>query len=146
MLGSDETAESVLVLAPRGKDAERAARALTGGRIRNRICRDLIEVAQRFEELTNAIIIAEEALIPEQVLIFLDLLKRQPPWSDVPVIILTAPDGGERASIPALEVFGPAANVTLLERPLSAMTLVAATKVSLRARRRQREVRDLLRQ
>src|SRR6266436_365857 len=64
--------------------------------------------------------------------------------SDIPVIILTAPGGGDRASLQALEIFGPAANVTLLERPLRAVTLVAAVKVALRARNRQFQVRDLI--
>ena len=46
----------------------------------------------------------------------------------------------------ALDIFGPRANVTLLERPLRTVTLVSTMKVALRARRRQREVRDLIRE
>ena len=47
-------------------------------------------------------------------------------------------------STTALEIFGSAANVTLLERPLRKVSLVATVKLALRARRRQREVRDLI--
>src|SRR6185295_15814430 len=46
----------------------------------------------------------------------------------------------------ALEIFGSSANVTLLERPFHAMTLVSTIRVAARARRRQRQVRDLIEQ
>lgn len=146
MSGVEEVESAVLVLAPRGKDAEHAAGALNAAAIETVVCRDLIELAQYVDDLTNAIIIAEEALIPSDLLILLDVLGQQPPWSDLPLIILTSPGGGDHASVQALEIFGPAANVTLLERPLRSVTLVAAAKFALRARRRQREVRDLLQQ
>src|SRR3954447_8377326 len=146
MSAAEEVESAILVLAPRGKDAENAANALANAAIEAVICRNLIELAQNFDDLTNAIVIAEEALVPSDLLILLDVLGQQPPWSDIPVIILTAPGAGEHASVQALEIFGPAANVTLLERPLRSVTLVAAAKVALRARRRQREVRDLLQQ
>jgi PAS domain S-box-containing protein len=142
----EKVESAVLVLAPRGKDAEHAAAALSAAAIETVVCPNLVELAQDVDDLTNAIIIAEEALVPSDLLILLDVLGQQPPWSDLPLIILTAPGGGDHASVQALEIFGPAANVTLLERPLRAITLVAAAKFALRARRRQREVRDLLQQ
>lgn len=135
---------TVLVLAPRGQDARLAADALELERIAAEICGSLSEIAQRFNDETNALLIAEEALVAEQLPLLLGRLKQQPPWSDIPVIILSAAGGGDRASVQALETFGPAANVSLLERPLRAVTLVAAVKAALRARRRQRQVRDLI--
>lgn len=135
---------SVLVLAPRGQDASLAASALRRAELPVEICSDLLQVAQRFNDQTNVLLIAEEALLPTQLPMLLERLREQPAWSDVPVIILTAPGGGDRASVQALRVFGPAANVSLLERPLRIVTLVAALKTASRARRRQWEVRDLL--
>jgi PAS domain S-box-containing protein len=146
MPGGDEAAGAVLVLAPRGRDAELAAATLKKTGIAARVYKNLAELAQGLGESTNAVLIAEEGLVPSELLLLLDVLGQQPTWSDIPVIILTAPGGGDRASLQALEIFGPAANVTLLERPLRAVTLVATVKVALRARRRQREVRDLLQQ
>ncbi|HVG38544.1 MAG TPA: ATP-binding protein, partial [Pyrinomonadaceae bacterium] len=61
-----------------------------------------------------------------------------------PLILLTGSGGGDEMSRRALEIFGPKAHVTLLERPLQAVTLVSTLQVALRARRRQYEVRDLL--
>ena len=139
-----EDSGAVLVLAPTGRDANLASDALKQARIAAVICSDLVDLTRRLGEETNAVLVEEEALIPDQSSLLLDELRRQPTWSDVPVIILTVAGGGDRASTQALELFGPAANVTLLERPLRTVTLIAAVKVALRARRRQREVRDLI--
>jgi PAS domain S-box-containing protein len=137
---------TVLVLAPTGKDAELAARALTGAGINAETCNRVADMVGRLDDSTNALLIAEEALLPSELSLLLDDLGQQPPWSDLPVIVLTAPGGADRNSLQILEIFGPSANVTLLERPLRAVTLIAAVKVAVRARRRQREVRDLLQQ
>lgn len=139
-----ERTGTVLVVAPKGRDAQLAAGALERGGISVTVSPDVGEIAQHFTDETDALVIAEEALLPKQLPLLLDKLRRQPPWSDIPVIILTAPGGGDRASAQALEVFGPATNVSLLERPLRMVTMVAAVKVAMRARRRQRQVRDLI--
>lgn len=139
-----EAAGTVLILAPEGQDARLAASVLEEVQIAVQICHDLVEMAQRLSEETNALLLEEEVLVPAKLGALLDKLHGQPAWSDVPLIMLIAPGGGDRASTQALEIFGPAANVTLLERPLHAITLVAAVQVALRARRRQRQVRDLI--
>jgi PAS domain S-box-containing protein len=146
MPGGDEARGEVLVLTPRGRDAELAAAALAKAGIKTQLCPTLGDLASRLNDSTNALLIAEEALSAADLLLLLEQLGRQPPWSDVPVIILTVSGGGDQASMRALEIFGPAANVILLERPLRGVTLIATLKMALRARRRQREVRDLLQQ
>jgi PAS domain S-box-containing protein len=144
MRNDDAGPGAVLVLSPRGKDAELAASALHNARLPAQICQDLIDLTSRLTDETNALLISEEGLVRDQLPELLAKLKAQPPWSDIPVIILTATGGGDRASVQALEVFGPAANVTLLERPLRSVTLIAAVKVAVRARTRQLQVRDLI--
>lgn len=146
MPGGADATSAVLLLAPTGRDAQLASRALQQAEIQVRVCDTLANLAQQLSESSNALLIAEEALLPADLLLLLDALGRQPPWSDIPVIILTSPGGGEGRSAHALEIFGPAANITLLERPLRSVTLVAAVKVALRSRRRQREVYDLIQQ
>src|SRR5437868_1071431 len=141
---ADHLPSAVLVLSPHGQDAEQAAGALEGAGIHATICKDLVELTNRLGEETHALLIAEEALLPEQLPALLNQLRQQPTWSDVPVIILTGPGTGDRGSVEAVEIFGPAANVTLLERPLRPVTLIAAVKVAMRARTRQLQVRDLI--
>ncbi|HSH37791.1 MAG TPA: PAS domain-containing protein, partial [Chthoniobacterales bacterium] len=112
--------------------------------IRSEICGDLNELTQRLGDETGAVLLAEEALHPRYTPRLLSRLNAQPPWSDLPLLILTDRHGEEAASVRILRLFGEAANVTLLERPLGSLTLVSTARTALRARRRQHEVRELL--
>jgi PAS domain S-box-containing protein len=136
----------VLIVAPLGKDAALAAELLRKHEIASRICADIGEAAREFGETTDAILLAEEALAAPERTRLLEALHDQPAWSDVPVVVLTTVGGSERISRETIDVFGPAGNVTLLDRPLHSVTLVSALRVALRARQRQREVRELLEQ
>ncbi len=136
----------VLILAPTGKDSALAVATLEQSEIAAAACADLPELAARFGESTNAILVAQESLVTSDLPVLLDLLSHQPAWSDIPVIILTSSGGTGAVSLRALEIFGPSANVTLLERPFRVVTFLSTIRVALRARRRQREVRDLLAQ
>lgn len=141
----DSDAEGiVMVLAPAGQDSQLAASFLKDARIAVHVCTDLADLVERLDDEANAALIAVEALARAKGSLLLDALRKQPPWSDIPVIILTASGGNEGTSAAAMEIFGSAANVTVLERPLREVSLVATVKVALRARRRQREVRDLI--
>ena len=136
----------VLLLAPTRSDAAVAARVLEKADVITKVCSNLVDLAQELNESTDALLVAEEALVPDELLVLLDALAEQPPWSDVPIIVLTSSAGSEGISRHALEIFGPNANVTLLERPLHATTLVSSMQVAARARRRQRQLRDLIEQ
>ncbi|HEX4665824.1 MAG TPA: ATP-binding protein [Chthoniobacterales bacterium] len=146
MKSDDDFEGAVLVLAPTGKDSGLAVATLGQAEIRAKACADLQELAARCGEATDALLIAQEALVTSELPILLDALARQPAWSDIPLIILTSSGGSDEISLRALEIFGPSANVTLLERPFRVVTLLSTVRVALRARRRQREVRDLLAQ
>lgn len=136
---------AVLVVAPLGKNAELAAAALQRENIQAEPLRSVAEACHRLDATTHAIILAEEAVTAAEVELLLQRLDEQPPWSDVPLIILTS-RGGEEASRKVLSIFGRRANVTLLERPLHPVTLLSATRAALRARSRQFELRDVLEQ
>lgn len=134
----------VLVVAPTGKDAALAESVLLAAGIPARSFRRLTEAAAVIDDKTAALVIAEEALVVSEVAVLREKLEQQPPWSDIPVIILTSSAGGDQASLRALDIFGARINLTLLERPLRTITLVSSLRVALRARQRQHEVRDLL--
>jgi signal transduction histidine kinase len=90
-------------------------------------------------------LLTEEALELPQVSGLLEALKAQPAWSELPLIILTS--GGESRLAKLLDLVAAAAgSVTLLERPMSAATLLRSVQVAVSSRRRQYHVRDLLRQ
>jgi signal transduction histidine kinase/ActR/RegA family two-component response regulator len=90
----------------------------------------------------GAILVAEEALTPQAVRELAEMIAAQPAWSDVPVIVFSHGQSSDEL-LKALEALG---NVTILERPVRISTMTSAVRAALRARRRQYEVRDLLRQ
>ena len=146
MKRNDDFSSVVLVLAPTGKDGLLAVATLRKAGIAADAYPSLAELARRCDESTDSILIAQEALIPSELPILLEVLSRQPAWSDIPVIVLTSGGGSDAFSLRALEIFGPSASITLLERPFRVVTLLSTVRVALRARRRQREMRDLLAQ
>lgn len=145
MTSPDPPAATVLVVAPTGKDAPLAAEVLRGAGITAEVCPSLDALCGQLGDGTGAVLLAEEALIGSAVPQLTSRLAEQPAWSDIPLIVLTT-GGRAEGSFPVIDVLGPSGNVTLLERPLRTVTLVSTVQVALRARRRQFEVRDLLRQ
>jgi PAS domain S-box-containing protein len=140
-----ENAGLVLILTPTGRDAALAAEALGEAGIASEICADLAQLSARIGEDAAAVLLAEEALSAAELPQFLERLEAQPPWSDLPLLILSTPGQREdTASVEILKLFGPSGNVTLLERPLRSIVLVSTVQVALRARRRQYEVRNLI--
>ena len=146
MTSAENSSGAVLIVAPIGKDASLAAELLRKSGVSAEVCPSLSDLAARIGSNTNAVLIAEEALVSAQIPVLMAALEQQPSWSDVPVIVLTSAGPSENVGLRILEIFGPKANITLLERPLRSVTLLSTLTVALRSRRRQREVRDLLEQ
>lgn len=129
--------ERVLVLAPQPIDEalDQALSALAGAECL--VCSDADELARRVDENTGALVITDEALAGG-VRPLLEALQRQPSWSDVPILILL-----DRAALASsARVIDLLGNVMILERPVRAATLVSALRSSIRARRRQYDLRS----
>gem|GEM_PF-1783864 len=135
--------ERVLVLAPVGQDARAMANLLTGHGMETEICRNPAECIVSMGEGAGAAILTEEVLELEGAFDLLEILRAQPAWSELPLIILTT--GGESRLTRLLESAASAAgSITLLERPIGTATLLRSVEVALNSRRRQYQVRDLL--
>lgn len=134
----------ILVVAPRGKDAALTCDLLTRSGIDCEVCRDLQSAADSDLLDAGALIVAEEALSLEIIRGLADRISQQPPWSDFPLIILTAAGQVTDSSIRRSAVREPLGNVLLLERPVRPETLISTVHNALRARRRQYEMRDQL--
>jgi len=91
---------------------------------------------------TGCIVLVEEALAEPEVDAFHAALRAQPPWSDLPLILIAGQ--GSALSELVQGLFPQSGNVTLLQRPIHAVSLVSAVNVALRARGRQLQVRELL--
>jgi PAS domain S-box-containing protein len=88
----------------------------------------------------GCLLVAEAKLAGPTGDVLCDLVARQPPWSDVPIVVLTD-EAGETAASAALERLG---SVILLDRSVRTATLTSAIRAALRARERQYEVRQRL--
>ncbi|MBV8431311.1 MAG: response regulator [Solirubrobacterales bacterium] len=144
--GPEHLDQRVLLLTPTGRDAELACQVLTREGFGCEICEDVAALGARVEAGAGVALVAKEALLASTAEPLVAALGRQEPWSDLPLIVLTG--GGETnpAGLRLLETIRPLGNVTLIERPLRIMTLVSAVRAALAARRRQYQVRDLLRE
>ncbi len=135
-------ASTFLVLAPDGRDAEVIRLVLGEVGLKTRVCPDLRALCHGLAEDVTAVILSEIALasgMDELVA----CLQAQPPWSDLPVLVLTA--RGQRSATRARwALFQRLGNVTLLDRPLHAETLQSAAQSAARTRLRQYRTRSHL--
>jgi signal transduction histidine kinase len=137
--------ERVIIIAPVGQDAEAMAGLLDAQGFETQICNGSDEYSRQITDRAGALLLTEEALESPQGSLLLGAVKAQPPWSELPLIILTS--GGESRRAGLLNLAAEAAgSVTLLERPISTLTLMRSVQVALRSRRRQYQVRDLVTQ
>jgi signal transduction histidine kinase len=137
------TSERVLVVAPTGADAANIGRVLRQAKLHVLIRPDANTAATKLLE-SGTLLVAEEALRLEHRASLVAVIEGQPPWSDVPVLIIASGASINRWATESLRLFGPRSNVSLIVRPLQAATLVAAVNAALRVRRRQYQLRDLL--
>jgi two-component system, chemotaxis family, CheB/CheR fusion protein len=138
-----ELAGRVLIVAPLGRDASVMASLLAEHGCETSICNGAREARSQLALGAGALILTEEALEREHMAELFAALEAQPPWSELPLIVLTG--AGESRFARLLELLADAAgSITVLERPIGTLTLVRSVQVALRSRRRQYQVRDLL--
>ncbi|MFL5579829.1 MAG: sensor histidine kinase [Gemmatimonadaceae bacterium] len=142
--GAPEGTHRIAVLTPTGRDGVMAERVLGNAGLATSACRDMPSLCAMLGTGVGAVIVAEEALGPRALGSLVGVLDEQPPWSDVPVVILTGEGELSRAIPSALQAIASRANVTLLERPVRLATFVTVLRSALRARQRQYDVRDHL--
>jgi signal transduction histidine kinase len=136
----------VLVMTPTGRDAALVCELLERVEIPCSPCDSWESLLAQIDAGAGAVLAAEEALTADLVVQLSESLKRQPTWSDFPVLLLTEAGAVSAASLRRREMQKPLGNVLLLERPIRPETLVSTVKTALRARRRQYELRDHLHQ
>ena len=136
--------QRILLLAPTANDARLAAEVLRIAGLVPEICSDMHSLCAEIECGVGAILLAEETLNPDSEACLIKALAQSPPWSDVPVAIITSGDEGNQNWLRRLRALEQSGNVILIERPFQPETLVSTFDVALRARQRQYQVRDLL--
>ena len=139
-VGHESLETRVLLLAPTVTDGELTHAILTRADVACVTCPDQAQVCEQLTVGAGAVLIAEEAVHGGDGGLA-EWLGRQPPWSDLPVLILARAGASSAAVAWAMEKFG---NVTVLERPARVAALVSAVRSALRARQRQYQLRDQL--
>jgi two-component system, sensor histidine kinase len=132
----------VVIVSPNEADSVLAAGFLEGDGVEPVRCASLAQAARLVGPGYGCVVLVEEALVEPDVQIFQDAVHAQPPWSDLPLLLIAAQDSSLSTLVE--RVFPRAGNVSLLQRPLHPVSLVSAVTMALRARQRQYQVRDLL--
>jgi len=140
---SEAGAAPVLIFAPTGRDAPTAADLLRRAGIVARICAGHAALGAELDQAA-AVLLAEEGLVGQPLDALCDWVGRQPPWSDLPFVMLTSRRDDRRVRAWRAEQIRCLGNVALIERPVQPITLVSVVQTALRARRRQLEIRALL--
>ena len=137
-------ARNIGILAPYGRDAVVISELLRGAGIGSLINATIDEIiAAVADGSADAAMIAEEAFGQPGLNAMTAWLQTQPPWSDLPILLLTKRVGNIAHQSDLAARLG---NVTVLERPLSPIMLISASQAALRARARQREAENHIRQ
>jgi signal transduction histidine kinase/CheY-like chemotaxis protein len=132
--------DQVVVLAPTGRDAKLTCDILLNAGLPARSCASISEVIEHVHGHCGALLLAEEALTPSALQLLEPALDAQPPWSDIPLLVLAGSEFSNSATRP-LNVLGPLRNVLILERPVRRLIFIRAVEVAMRSRRRQFEMR-----
>jgi signal transduction histidine kinase/CheY-like chemotaxis protein len=136
--------DRVLVYAPVGRDGPAIVDVLSRAGVLAHACADPAGLIDEIKQGAAAAFVAEEGLFGRDLTALSHWVASQPAWSDLPFIVLTSRQEQPLVTAWRQQLVSTLRNVSLLERPVQAITLSSAVQAALRARRRQYEVRDLL--
>jgi signal transduction histidine kinase/CheY-like chemotaxis protein len=130
-----------LVMAPGGRDAEVAEALLHEAGARPSICWSLPDVHAALGDTICCVVLSEDAVRDADLGGLGGWVADQPPWSDLPVVVLVDRDGGAGRDPLARHLRDMLGNVSFLERPFHPTSFISMIHVALKARRRQHTAR-----
>ncbi|MDP9066237.1 MAG: hybrid sensor histidine kinase/response regulator, partial [Pseudomonadota bacterium] len=129
----------VLILPATRRDGEVTRALLERAELSCFECDDARALAAEVDIAVGAMLLTDAAFHDPDTQELLAVLSRQPPWSDVPAVLLCRT--GHQSTI-AEKFLKSLRDVTVLERPTSSRTLLSSVQAALRARARQYQLRD----
>jgi PAS domain S-box-containing protein len=129
---------------PHGRDAPLAVTLLNEADIPATTCPDISTLSASLGPDTTFVVVSEEAMRPLDFGSMRAWISAQPPWSDLPFIILTQRGGGPESNPSAARLLEALGNASFLERPFHPTTFTSMARTALKARLRQYEARDRL--
>ncbi len=134
--------DQVLILAPYRRDAVYLGQLLAEYDMAVTTCASAEELAGHLVSGPGVFVTTHEALTPALIDIVAKHLSAQPPWSEMPIVVLldrASPNSRIRGKLAAA---WPRSRQLFYQRPLTQVELVSGIQSALLARMRQREVRD----
>ncbi len=129
----------IVICAPTGQDASLTARVFESVGLDCIISVSPGDLLDQLSQGAGALLLVEEAISGTALRPLAEYVAAQPTWSDIPILLLTR-SGADSVDVQrAVEHLG---NVTVLERPVRTIALIAAARTAIRARERQYQVRD----
>ncbi|WP_457391632.1 hybrid sensor histidine kinase/response regulator [Roseateles sp. P5_E1] len=129
--------ERVIVLAPTARDGDVTRRLLAEAGIDVAVCQGWRHAEELMHEGAGALMVTDAAFADAGFAVLLNVLERQPAWSNLPVVALCR-HGLEAPGLREARL----RNLTVLDRPTSTRVMVSAVRTALRGRRWQYQIRD----
>jgi signal transduction histidine kinase len=143
-MATNASSANVLILAPVGRDAVACAKLVEQADLSPRVCGDVSDLIARLDRHADVVLLTEEALYGKALDSLEAWVAAQPPWSDMPFVVLTNHNEGARFTQFRRDLVRKLRNIAFLERPMQAISLQAAVLTAERGRARQYEARAYL--
>jgi signal transduction histidine kinase len=143
-MAADVLRANVLVLAPVGRDAAACAKLVEDVGLTAKVCSDVPDLVAELGLHADVVLIAEEAFYGKAIDPVEAWVIGQPPWSDLPFVVLTNHNEGVRFTQFRRDLVRKLRNVSFLERPMQAISLQTAVLSAERSRSRQYQARAYL--
>ena len=133
----------VWLFAPVGRDAELLRTNMRRGD-GLRVAKDAAHLAAGLGEPdeVGVLVMTQEALHADVIDVLSDHLRRQPPWAELPILLLVDPIGNTMSALGRFQEALPRTKVLVLQRPVRMSELETAVDTLRRSRRRQYRVRS----
>jgi signal transduction histidine kinase/ActR/RegA family two-component response regulator len=128
----------VLLLPATRRDAEVTGAMLARADLAYRLCQNGADLAEQLQQGGGVILLTDAVFNDPDIEAILRVIQQQPPWSDIPSVLLCRP--GAKSKI-ATDVLRSMRNVTVLDRPTALRTLITSLRAAIRARERQYRMR-----
>ncbi|HTT83390.1 MAG TPA: response regulator [Rhizomicrobium sp.] len=141
---ADTQTAKVPILAPVGRDAAACAILIEQAGLVACVCSNVFDLVAQLDLSADVVLIAEEALYGSGLDYLETWVAAQPPWSDLPFVVLTNQNAGARFAQFRRDLVRKLRNVAFLERPVQAISLQTAVLSAERGRSRQYQARAYL--
>jgi signal transduction histidine kinase len=141
MSNGTESDSRVLILSPTRRDGDVTIRLLSMVGLHCVLCPSPEILAAEIAQGAGAVLLTEQVVKAQYADSVIQILHKQPPWSDLPIVMLVP---GGPPSLNVKRFLTLLSNVTVLERPAAPSTVISAVQAALRARLRQYQIRELL--